>query len=165
MTDTTQYRVRWEVDIFARNRMEAAREAEAIMREPIDGDPAQARVMDVRPASSPFWTRLDLANPKLTLIAAPILPPEREYARARPWKEFHNTFAPVEVGTNDYIVEPCDVPKGTDRRLWWTVVDYAPDSNRFYVVPGFRYVNRLGYVQCLRPWGGNPDDHPLYVYQ
>lgn len=165
MTDTTHYRVRWEVDIFARNKLEAAREAEFLMREPVDGDPAQARVLDVRPASSAFWTRLDLANPQLRIETAPILPPDHAYVRARPWKVFSETFAPLEVGHNNYIVEPMDIPKGADFRLWWTVVDYAPESQRFYIAPGFHHSNRIGCIQCLRPWGGNADDHPLYVYQ
>jgi hypothetical protein len=165
MTDITHYRVRWEVDIYARTALAAAREAEIIMRQPIDGDPSQARVMDVRPVSRPTWIRLDLGKQNLNLATAPVLPPGHSYVRARSWKAFQTTFAPVEVRSGSYLVEPEDVPKGASFRDWWTVVDYDPTSNRLYLVPGFARANRLGFVQCLRPWGGNADDHPLYLYQ
>lgn len=62
MTTINCYRVRWEVDIYARSPLDAARQAEAIMREPLDGDPAQARVMDVRSARGSGWTKIDLAT-------------------------------------------------------------------------------------------------------
>jgi hypothetical protein len=120
--------------------------------------------MEVRPASSAFWTEMDLADPALDEITTPILPPARDYVRARGWRMFLNTFGPVAT-RNGFIVEAEDIPKDADPRSWWTVVDLAPDSNRLYLVPGFAHVNRLGFVRCLHPWGGNADDHPLYLYQ
>lgn len=164
MTNTTSYRVRWEIDIDATSKLEAAQTAERIMRTPVDGTPDQARVMEVRPASSAFWTEMDLADPALDEITTPILPPARDYVRARGWRMFLNTFGPVAT-RNGFIVEAEDIPKDADPRSWWTVVDLAPDSNRLYLVPGFAHVNRLGFVRCLHPWGGNADDHPLYLYQ
>lgn len=164
MTNTTHYRVRWEIDVDATSKLDAARIAEGIMRTPVDGSPDQARVMEVRPANSAFWTKMDLADPALDEATAPILPPERDYVRARGWRMFLNTFGPVAT-RNGFIAEAEEVPKDADHRSWWTVVDYAPDSNRLYLVPGFARANRLGFVRCLHPWGGNADDHPLYLYQ
>lgn len=165
MKDTTLYTAKWEIDIEATNQLEAARKAEAIMRRPIDGDPVQARVIDVRARNNPFWTRFDLAAPDVDVAIAPVLPPEVQFARARSWKMFLETFRPLAVRDNNYLVEPEDVPEDPDARHWWTIVDYVPDSPRLYIVPGFTRTNRLGCIQCALPWGGNPDDHPLYVYQ
>lgn len=164
MNNTTQYRVRWEIDVEAASKLEAVHRAEAIMRTPVDGSPDQARVMDVRPINASFWTRMDLADHAMDEAIAQILPPQREYVRARGWKVFLNTFGPVAT-KNGFITEAEEVPKDADPRSWWTIVDYAPDSSRLYIVPGFAHANRLGFIRCLHPWGGNADDHPLYLYQ
>lgn len=78
----------------------------------------------------------------------------------RPWRNF--CFL---VLTSILLIDKQDVPPDASYRDWWTIVDYAPNSNRLYLVPGFAHANRLGFIKCLRPWGGNADDHPLYLYQ
>ncbi len=77
---------------------------------------------------------------------------------------FLDTFKPVPIGDKAYLVEPEDVPKDANARHWWTIVDYVPDAARLYIVPGFARANRLGLIRCAVAWGGNSDDHPLYVY-
>jgi hypothetical protein len=96
---------------------------------------------------------------------APVLPPDHFYTRARSWKIFLNAFAPVLASKDNYLVEPCDVPKDADPHDWWTIVDYAPDAPRLYITAGIAHANRLGCIRCHRPWGGNADDHPLYLYR
>jgi hypothetical protein len=165
MAATSQYRVRWEIDIEATSELEAARKAEAVMRTPADGERDQARVMLVSPLNNGAWTELDLADPDLRPSTAPVLPPEHSFARARSWKIFRRTFHPLEVTPDSFMLQPEDIPEHADPREWWTVVDYAPDTPRLYLTAGFTRANRLGVVRCLHPWGGNADDHPLYIYQ
>jgi hypothetical protein len=94
-----------------------------------------------------------------------VAPPARTYARARSWKMFHALFAPICQANGEYLHEPEDVPKDADPRHWWTVVDLEPSRPVLYLEPGLHRANRLGHVRCERPWSGNADDHPLYVYQ
>lgn len=164
MNPLSQYRVRWEIDIEATSKLEAARKAEAVMRKPVDGDRDQARVMLVSPFDNGAWTELDLADPDLRPSMAAVLPPDHGYVRARSWKMFRRTFHPLEGTPGHFMLQPEDIPEGADPREWWTVVDYAPDTPRLYLTAGFARANRLGVVRCLYPWGGNADDHPLYLY-
>lgn len=34
------------------------------------------------------------------------------------------------------------------------VCDLDPDGSRFYLLPGFRIANRLGFIETEHAWGG-----------
>lgn len=92
-----------------------------------------------------------------------VMPPAKSFSRARSWKTFENLFSPIEREGGDLLWEPCDVPNGADYRYWWTVLD-PMTGGQLYLTPGFRFVNRLGYIQCRNGWGGEDLSHPEYLY-
>ena len=94
-------------------------------------------------------------------VSNTVMPPKRTYARARSRAMYNKLFAPRD---NARLHETKDVPPDPDERHWWTVLDLDPNSSRLYLTPGFRLANRLGFVQTEHAWGGNPEDHPAYVY-
>ena len=53
------------------------------------------------------------------------------------------------------------MPRDTDARYWWTVFDR---DGRLLLCAGFHFIDRLGYIQCAKPWGGEWSDHPEYLY-
>ena len=90
-----------------------------------------------------------------------VMPPARPYQRARSRAVFTRLFCPTEEGR---MRETSELPPNPNERHWWTVVDLDPDGERFYLMPGFRFANKLGFVQTQYAWGGAPEDHPLYTY-
>lgn len=90
-------------------------------------------------------------------------PPPRTYTRARRWETFDRLFAPIEREDGNFIWEPWEVPKPADCRYWWTLLD-PMTSGQLYLANGFHFVNRLGYIRCANPWGGEIGDHPEYLY-
>ena len=76
---------------------------------------------------------------------------------------FERRFQPIIQNEEDgsVIVEPWDVPPDADYRYWWTVVD---GGDKLYVGPGFHFVNRIGYIQCEKPWSDDDLKQPDYVY-
>ena len=93
----------------------------------------------------------------------PVMPPRRIFRGARRWKTFEAQFAPLKRADGSHLWEPWEVPKPADARFWWTVLD-PMTSGQLYLAAGFHFVNRLGYVQCAVPWGGEWHDHPEYLY-
>lgn len=91
-----------------------------------------------------------------------VMPPEREYQRARSRKIFFRLFKPKNECA--LLQQPSDLPADPNEHHWWTVVDLDPNGQRLYLLPGFRLVNRLGFVETEHAWGGDADDHPPYVY-
>mgnify|MGYP001308228673 CR=1 FL=1 len=91
-----------------------------------------------------------------------IMPPERQYKRARSRKTFFRLFIPKSGCP--LIQQPSDLPPDPDERHWWTVIDLDPNGQHLYLLPGFRFANRLGFVETERAWGGDADEHPPYVY-
>lgn len=79
------FRVRWEIDVQAKDAMDAAMNAEAIMRTPVDGSPDQARVFDVTRDDSHICTRVDLADMRAWRITG------------NPWQQNFN----IEEASND----------------------------------------------------------------
>lgn len=90
-----------------------------------------------------------------------IMPPSRPYTRARSRRVFNHLFQPLYDGR---LHEVDDLPPDPDEHHWWTVVDLDPDGPRFYLLPGFRLLNRLGFVTTEHAWGGDADLHPPYVH-
>ena len=92
-----------------------------------------------------------------------VMPPRHEYRRARRWETFNRLFAPIRRDHGSLIWEPWEVPKDADPHEWWTVLD-PMSRGSLYLAAGFHFVNRLGYVQCAVPWGGDWAEHPEYLY-
>jgi hypothetical protein len=161
---TKTYRARWEIDIFeATDPIDAARKAETIMRSPIDGTFDQARVIDVKADGEQQWAEIDLA-----LLSAGQPPPPLLMQRLKDalgWTTFQQIFKPTRVSDEGWLVDPENLPKDRDPTYWWTAVDYEPHRRHLFLVPGITRANRLGHIQCKVPWGGKPDDHPLYFYR
>ena len=90
-----------------------------------------------------------------------IMPPVKPYRYARSRAAFNLQFRPRNDGR---VIEVTELPANPDERTFWTVVDLDPNSTRLHLMPGFRFANRLGFVETENRWGGNADDHPLYTY-
>lgn len=90
-----------------------------------------------------------------------IMPPAHNYQRARSRKTFNRLFSPSEDGR---LRQTPELPPDVDERHWWTVTDLDPNGQNFHLLPGFRFANRLGFIQTNHAWGGAAEDHPLYVY-
>ena len=94
-----------------------------------------------------------------------IMPPNKVFSRARRWETFERLFSPMvrDEQSSNLIWEPWEVPKDADYRHWWTVLD-PMTSGQLYLAAGFHFVNRLGYVQCANPWGGEWSEHGEFLY-
>ena len=90
-----------------------------------------------------------------------IMPPMRQFQRARSRRMFDHLFQPISEGR---LHEVNELPPNPDQHHWWTAVDLDPDGQRLYLLPGFRHANRLGFVQAAHAWGGDADLHPRYIY-
>jgi len=88
-------------------------------------------------------------------------PPKRTFRRPRRSETFEKLFNSLEHHDGSPIYEPWEVPKDADGRYWWTVLDC---DGRLLLAAGFHFVNRIGYIKCERPWGGEWSDHPEYFY-
>lgn len=94
----------------------------------------------------------------------PIMPPKRLPARPRPFDVFVELFEPIDRdGYGRIIWQAQDIPEDADPREWWTIVD-GDTGDRTFLMPGFRRVNRLGYIRCAARWGGEASDHPIYRF-
>lgn len=135
----------------------------AIMRSPVDGTIDQARIIDVRAEGEQQWSEVDLAALEAGLPPPP--PLLRRIKNALGWTTFQQIFKPIRVGEDGWLVDPENLPKERDPAHWWTAVDYEPHRRHLFLVPGITRANRLGHIECKVPWGGKPDDHPLYFYR
>lgn len=77
------------------------------------------------------------------------------------WRTFERRFDPVDAPHGSLLHEAEDLPKAVDEHLVWTVVDC---DGRLYATPGYRFVNRLGYLVCTRPWDDDDQRQPDYRY-
>ena len=91
----------------------------------------------------------------------PVLPPKRCYRRPRSWETFEKLFEPIMRDEETVLWEPWEVPRDADARYWWTVFDC---DGRLLLCAGFHFIDRLGYIQCANPWGGEWSEHPEYLY-
>lgn len=96
--------------------------------------------------------------------ATPVAPPAKPYTRAMPWRVCDRRFLPIAKCDGNYVWEKWEIPKESDYREWWTVVDPMTRCGRWYLAAGFHFVNRVGFVRCAVRWGGEWEEHPEYVY-
>lgn len=98
----------------------------------------------------------------MTLISDnTVLPPKRGYHRPRRWETFEKLFDPIFRADDSLLWYPGEVGFDPDPRYWWTVLDC---DGRLLLAAGFHFVNRVGFIRCTRPWGGEPMEHPEYFY-
>jgi len=90
-------------------------------------------------------------------------PPTRTYKRAGRWETFEKLFDPITHNGGTLVWNVGEVPTPADCRYWWTILD-PMTTGQLYLAAGFHFVNRLGYVRCKNPWGGDFADHPEYLY-
>ena len=91
-----------------------------------------------------------------------IMPPKHQYKRPRSWETFERLFDPIPLDDDTLLWQIGEVPKDADPHHWWTILD--PSTDKLYLAAGFHFVNRFGYVKCKNRWGGDPNDHPDYIY-
>lgn len=80
----------------------------------------------------------------------------------RPNAEFEELFQPLERNDNQLLWQHGAIPSGADARYWWSVVE--GDNGAWYISPGFRVVNRMGYIRCRVPRAADETDYPDYAY-
>ncbi len=69
--------------------------------------------------------------------------------RARSWSQFDDRFEPVIRDDGSLIWHNDEIPRPIDFHHWWTVLDC---DGKLYVAPGFRWVNRIGFIRTRVPW-------------
>lgn len=88
--------------------------------------------------------------------------------RAMAWEVFERRFKPVMRGdsclyeiTDDDLKHVVQVANSEPYRVWTMVT--GDDGNSWILVPGYHYVNRLGYVITETPWTDAEDKTGLWV--
>lgn len=87
--------------------------------------------------------------------------PVKQRTRAGGWRTFERRFQPMLRDGELLFWEHEHLPAGIDPHLVWTIIDA---EGRIYVTPGFRFVNRVGYVRCAKSWTEADREQPDYVY-
>ena len=81
--------------------------------------------------------------------------------RAGSWETFCQRYNPVPSTNGIDIWQLDEFPEDTHYRYVWTVVDC---DGRWYVVNGYHWVNRVGYVLASVEWPDIEDSNPGYKY-
>jgi len=74
---------------------------------------------------------------------------KRPCNRTGSWNDFERRFKPVIREDHSLIWHNEEIPRPISDRHWWTILDC---DGRLYVSSGFRYVNRIGYIQTEVAW-------------
>ena len=74
---------------------------------------------------------------------------------------FERRFNPIVREDGTFIWDRSELPDAIVAEQWWTVLDY---DGELYLSPGFRFVNRFGYVRCATPWTDADRLQPDYRY-
>lgn len=132
-----------------------------------------------------YWTHEGLYEPALTmrlmtdcsrqsecddwvpfaLLPAPARPVDVELrTRTGSYRNFERRYEPIEQPDGSIMVDRFDhvlaaLPDSV--RFLWTVIE--ADGN-LYLVNGWHFVNRIGYVWARRPWSDVEDQNPPYRY-
>lgn len=108
-----------------------------------------------------LWvTALDLKGHPTTSRAASNSPARRR-TRCGSWRTFERRFGPIDSPDGNVYWSREQLPSGIDEHRVWTIVD---GDGKLYVTPGYRLVNRIGYVVCERPWCDDDMHQPDYRY-
>lgn len=81
--------------------------------------------------------------------------------RCGAWRTFERRFEPIARDDEAIWWEAWHLPKGIDPHLVWTITD---EDGRLYANPGYRFVNRLMYLVCAKPWTEDDARQPPYRY-
>jgi hypothetical protein len=85
----------------------------------------------------------------------------KQRSRCGSWRTFERRFKPIDGPDGATYWRHEQLPEGIDARHVWTIVDC---DGRLYVSPGFRFVNRIDYVVCAKPWNDEDERQPDYRY-
>ena len=69
-------------------------------------------------------------------------------------KTFEKKFKPLFTSEDREPIAPQNLPDAAtySERNLWTLIDPMVDSGATYWVPGYHYVNRVGYIFTEVPW-------------
>lgn len=77
--------------------------------------------------------------------------------------DFHNIWQPQLKSSGD-LLDYADV-KDLPLNSVWTIIDDGEDGNSWYASPGFRIVNKLGYVTTIKHWDDDTTDAVYYEHE
>ena len=77
------------------------------------------------------------------------------------WRSFARRFRPIDGPDGTHCWRFKQLPKDAGPRRVWTITDC---DGQLYVRPGYRFVNRAGYVLCEVPWTDEDRLQPDYRY-
>lgn len=90
--------------------------------------------------------------------------------RAGTYATFIKRYGPIPLPGQDHPMRELDdldvdgqSLKPDGHRYVWTLVS-GDSGDRDYLVPGFAFVNRMGYVLCERPWPDEEQTLPGYAF-
>jgi hypothetical protein len=71
--------------------------------------------------------------------------------------EFHAHWG-IQLSASGDLLTYEDIRGSSVRHVWTIVESGSDDDGNWYAVPGFHYVNRLGYVLTARAWSDGTRD-------
>lgn len=77
------------------------------------------------------------------------------------FSSFERRYGPIEIDGQLMLDVKNQIPEGTPAEQVWTVLDC---DGSLILSPGYRFVNRFGYVVCERPWGPSEESNTGYIY-
>jgi hypothetical protein len=77
------------------------------------------------------------------------------------WRTFARRFRPIDGSEGSLCWRLKQLPQNVDPRRVWTIADC---DGQLFVRPGYRFVNRVGYVFCQVPWTDEDRLQPDYRY-
>jgi hypothetical protein len=77
------------------------------------------------------------------------------------WRTFARRFRPIDGPEGALCWRFKQLPKDAEPRRVWTIADC---DGQLHVRPGYRFVNRIGYVLCEVPWTDEDTLQPDYRY-
>lgn len=66
--------------------------------------------------------------------------------------EFEEQFHPIQKPDNDGLLEWEDVKDLAPENVWTIVETGDPVNDSWYAIPGFHYVNKIGYLRSETRW-------------
>lgn len=100
----------------------------------------------------------------MTTYNHPDAPTVPQRKRTGSWNTFERRYRPIESpGTcGTFMFDTDELPQPYDEQYVWTVVDGS--GNTLVLLPGYCFVNRLGYVITQVPWNDSEFSNTGYLY-
>ena len=71
----------------------------------------------------------------------------------------------VRIAANGQLFEFDEVNKSPINHVWTIVESGNPTNENWYAMPGYHFVNRLGYVLTRKPWEDRMMDAVYFQYR